>query len=251
MQTGKGLRLANVTFNNSPNTDHNKRLSAKPIQRQKRKSETSPSKTPISPTKDDEPRHSNESEEEVHFDGTRARKTYKNTKVRKRIQKPRNRKKTPKENVSRRIVKPKGKKSDSSEQTNGTVVHPDNEPNEGENLKVETTESETEWDLKSPGRSVESADTAEESSQDTIGCDSDISLIESVSDNSEDSAQENADDSSWTRQEDKVILQMFKEYGDGEHIYKNIQAVLSKRTVVDIRQRFRLLLSLLQEMSHV
>lgn len=107
--------------------------------------------------------------------------------------------------------------------------------------------------IKSPVRSIESADTCEESSQDTIeknNSDSDISIMNSESDNS-DFEFDSSNDSSWTRQEDKVILQMFKEYGDGEHIYKNIQQVLSKRTVNEIRQRFRLLLSLLQEMSHI
>lgn len=119
-------------------------------------------------------------------------------------------------------------------------------PNENETENFEI------FNQKSPARSIESC---EETSQDTLEKNSDSSISEIENSDSENSDFDqnfgNQNNEDWTRHEDKVILQMFKEYGDGEHIYKNIQQVLSKRTVNEIRQRFRLLLSLLQEMSHI
>lgn len=270
VQTGKGLRLANVTFNNSPNTDHNKRLSIKPTPRQKRKSETSPSKNPImSPTKEDEPRHSNESEDDFNTE-IKTRKPFRanvspKTKRRNRStpktisRKP----KTPKDTPVRRI-KPKTIIKKSDEEINKTgQTDPDVGQTDPDVGKTETAESEnevTEWDVKSPGHSIESMDTCEESSQDTIGPqnsdnDSDndsIIEVESVSENSDDS-EDNIDgeNSAWTRHEDKIILQMFQENGDGEVMYKKIQQSLTNRTVNEIKQRFNVLMSLLKQMSDV
>lgn len=67
MQTGKGLRLANVTFDS--NTDeHYKRLGCYPFSQNRRRPDNSPSKH-VSPSKDkecqDEARLSNESEDET------------------------------------------------------------------------------------------------------------------------------------------------------------------------------------------
>lgn len=316
VQTGKGLRLANVTFNNSPNTDHKSRLSVKPITRQKRKSETSPSKILMSPTKDDEPRHSNESEDDVNTETAHSKKiktlkafrTNSPSKSRKKptkistpkLQKPdcktketicKN--KTKVDTVSTASSSKKTKlipnkivnkseecgsdnlqevvipdsKSDTETTKNDTpeVNAVKNEQVETEQAKTESEPEAAEWDVKtSPGHSVESMDTCEESSQDTIDGpasesdnDSITEEVESViSENSEDSNSQHDDtlveteaSQSWTRDEDKIILQTFQERGDTPDVFNDIQKALPNRTVTEIRQRFHTLMSLLQEMA--
>lgn len=53
VQTGKGLRLANVTFDDSPNVDHFARLNCQTADKKKKRCESSsPSKLVSSPVKD-------------------------------------------------------------------------------------------------------------------------------------------------------------------------------------------------------
>lgn len=52
VQTGKGLRLANVTFDESPSVDHFARLNCQTADKKKRRCESSPSKQTASPIKD-------------------------------------------------------------------------------------------------------------------------------------------------------------------------------------------------------
>lgn len=54
---------------------------------------------------------------------------------------------------------------------------------------------------------------------------------------------------SWTREEDKIILQAFKQSKDNEETFKQIAETLKKRTVSDIKNRFDKLMSLLSQMA--
>lgn len=268
MQTGKGLRLANVTFNNNPNSDHGKRLSVQPLARTKKKSETSPSKNMMSPTKEEEPRHGNESEDDKEELAKPLKKPFRassSPKVRKRsrstpkqpLKKP---VRTPKDTLIGRRINLKSTKVDcvgkELDLTDGQV----GELGIDDKLEVCKTESETECDLKSPGHSTESMDTCEESSQDTIhrpnsDNDSDndsIVEVESISDGSEESGKdEDNEHGTWTRNEDKIILQMFQQHGDVETLFEKIQQSLTNRTIADIKQRFNILLSLLKKIKSV
>lgn len=228
----------------------------------------------MSPTKDDEPRHSNESEEDINADNISSRKlkTFRSNSPSKTRKKTTN-KSTPKikkDCVRNRIKtevptspnctkKTKSKIKNTEENSNELFA---SSPSKEDPTKHEATESETEvcdWDVKtSPGPSIESVDTCEESSQDTIpaqGSESDDSIeVESViSDNSDDSNDdtltEHENTHSWTRDEDKVILETFQQSGEEQKAFKAIQQRLPDRTILEIRQRFHVLMSLLQEMA--
>lgn len=255
-----------MTFNNNPSSDHYKRLSVQPAARTKRKSETSPSKNLMSPTKDEEPRHSNESEDDKEDVSKNLKKPFRITcspKVRKRNRS------TPKPTAKKSQRPPKeipvyrrkstkvdlmGSKSEELDLKDGYKVEEMSVDDKSEICKIE---SETECDLKSPGHSTESLDTCEESSQDTIhqpnsdnDSDESIGEVESVSDGSEESGKDDDNDrSSWTRNEDKIILQMFQQHTDNDVILSKIQELLSNRSITEIKQRFNILLSLLKKIK--
>lgn len=52
MQTMKGLRLVNITFDGNLSPEHIRRLNCNSLTKQKRRSDSSPSKHATSPTKD-------------------------------------------------------------------------------------------------------------------------------------------------------------------------------------------------------
>lgn len=54
---------------------------------------------------------------------------------------------------------------------------------------------------------------------------------------------------SWTREEDKVILQAFQQESDTEQTFNKINQRLSNRTVEEIQTRFQVLMQLLKEMT--
>ncbi|RZF46058.1 hypothetical protein LSTR_LSTR004771 [Laodelphax striatellus] len=56
-------------------------------------------------------------------------------------------------------------------------------------------------------------------------------------------------ESSWTREEDKVILQTFQQDGDSDKIFTKINAVLPLRSIPEIRSRFQVLMQLLNQMA--
>ncbi|XP_022189621.2 GON-4-like protein [Nilaparvata lugens] len=56
-------------------------------------------------------------------------------------------------------------------------------------------------------------------------------------------------ESSWTREEDKVILQTFQQDGDSDKIFTKINAVLPLRSLSEIRSRFQVLMQLLNQMA--
>lgn len=252
----------------------------------------------MSPTKEEEPRHSNESEDDVNIENNLLKKgksiksfrTTSPTKCRKKS----NNKSTPIKSVSKNTpskLKQKevanshsSKKGNAKQRLIKSEVIDDNktetlaspllkpvqietvtsldEATEKKVIKLETAENETDqpdWDVRvSPGHSVESMDTCEESSQDSLpvqGSESDDSIIlqEVESDNSEDSNEEmsteHENSQTWNRDEDKVILQTFQKNGDSQNVFKEIQHLLPGRSVPEIRQRFHILMGLLQEMS--
>lgn len=74
VQTGKGLRLANVTFDDSPNVDHFARLNCQTADKKKRRCESSsPSKQVASPVKDGFEERNNDSEDDLDCGGTKRR----------------------------------------------------------------------------------------------------------------------------------------------------------------------------------
>lgn len=84
----------------------------------------------------------------------------------------------------------------------------------------------------------------EESSQDN--CESDSNS--SISSNAHSQSDTNiGDDLTWTREEDKIILQTFQKENDKEHAYSSIAKKLTNRTVPQIRNRFQTLMTLLME----
>lgn len=161
------------------------------------------------------------------------------------------------------------------------------EPNTGTTLKEEsktTTEELMEWDCNtsvesieikpSPERSAESesgkyqhiykqtiyfkpfhfyAEFCEESSQDNMtDCEESIEETESIpSIHSENSNSNPCDETSWTREEDKIILETFQREGRNKEVFEQIATILKSRSSTQIKQRFQILLNLLQQMKEV
>lgn len=85
----------------------------------------------------------------------------------------------------------------------------------------------------------------EESSQDNCESDSNSSVssynIQSQSDSNA------GDEGSWTREEDKIILETFKRENDKETSFKLIADELKNRSVPQIRNRFETLMTFLMQ----
>lgn len=54
---------------------------------------------------------------------------------------------------------------------------------------------------------------------------------------------------SWTRDEDKIILETFRSMGNTEEAFQYMSNLLENRTVPEIKCRFEMLICLLQEMA--
>lgn len=91
-----------------------------------------------------------------------------------------------------------------------------------------------------------------ETSQDNINTDSDCST-ENINSpahlHSENSNSNPGDDASWTRDEDKIILETFRREGDKEETYQQIANLLENRSVESVKSRFQRLFNILQEMA--
>lgn len=83
----------------------------------------------------------------------------------------------------------------------------------------------------------------EESSQDNCGSDSNSS----VSSCNAHSQSDVNDEICWKREEDKIILETFKQENEKEEAFKIIAHQLKNRTVSQIRNRFQMLLNLIME----
>lgn len=53
----------------------------------------------------------------------------------------------------------------------------------------------------------------------------------------------------WSRDEDKIILQTFRQSSNNEATFEQISKLLPNRTLVEIKSRFHKLMSLLQQMA--
>lgn len=117
-------------------------------------------------------------------------------------------------------------------------------------------EHDVEHEIEQPSAESES-EFCEETSQDNINSDSEDSVeemeIESTSSNSP-GASENSntgEEISWSRDEDKVILQTLQSEGGTEDAFKLISECLENRTVTQVKQRFNTLLSLIRKMTDI
>lgn len=127
------------------------------------------------------------------------------------------------------------------------------------------TDDVTEWDCNTSMESIEvrhspehsggsESEFCEESSQDNINTETDESPeeIESLSNSpvhSENSNSNPSEDVSWTRDEDKTILETLRKEGGKEEAFICISEMLKHRTVSQIKDRFRTLMNLLQKMT--
>lgn len=66
---------------------------------------------------------------------------------------------------------------------------------------------------------------------------------------SENSNNSTSDDITWTREEDRIILQTFQTEGNNKETFKHVAEILGNRTVEQIKTRFYRLINLLQEMA--
>lgn len=92
----------------------------------------------------------------------------------------------------------------------------------------------------------------EESSQDNINTESDDSIeMDSLSNSPvhSDNSNSNTFEETWTRDEDKIILETFQKGINKDEAFARIAKSLENRTVSQIKQRFQMLMNLLQKMA--
>ncbi|XP_008195801.2 uncharacterized protein mute [Tribolium castaneum] len=242
INNGKSLRPAVVSFLTNPEKDHTIRLSATPP---RKRSDSSPSKQVVSPTKEnhtvEEPRQSHESEEEC--DGTKKKKT----------KAPRKRKVNPGKPAAKAKKEPKPKPVKSSPKRQNKKRAPKKPPEHKPGSKAGQAKrpAEQEIEYSEPAEFVElkvSSDHSGESGTECFGSSQEATNTDSedVVDSTKVSLQQNA---AWSREEDKTILQAFKERSDNEETFKHISEVLQNRSVAEIKNRFHKLMSLLQKMA--
>ncbi|KAK9701167.1 Myb-like DNA-binding domain [Popillia japonica] len=266
VHTGKGLRPAKITFEDN-NTEHYKRLGYQSsAHHHKRRSEVSPSKHLVSPNKDtqDDIRMSNESEDDVDYAKKKQQKLSKIPRKRrpkvKRDKKVLERQKV----VAIGVAKSKVVKRESADTTDKKLGIPDivqdniKEPCLNDPKSI--TEEVMEWDCNtsiestelklSPEHSAESE--SGETSQDNINTDSDCSAENLTSPthlHNENSNSNNCEEISWTKEEDKIILETFRRDGDKEETFQKISSSLENRSVSNVKNRFRTLLNIIQQMA--
>ncbi|XP_063919248.1 uncharacterized protein LOC135134483 isoform X2 [Zophobas morio] len=255
IQTGKGLRPAVVSFLTNSEKDHSKRLAAA----ERKRTEVSPNKQVTSPCKEnhtnEELQNSNESEDDENKKKNQKTKTPRKRKI-KDGSKPNV--KESKKSVSKTCGKiksetAKGAKSSPKRQSKKrpiTKKTPETKPGSSlgqqkrpaEEQEIEYSEPPEHAELKvSSDHSGESGSEFFESSQDITNTDEDSDDLANV--------QLTRQNASWTREEDKIILQAFRQSNNNEETFKQISKVLQNRSVVEIKSRFHKLMSLLQEMA--
>ncbi|KRT82144.1 hypothetical protein AMK59_3771 [Oryctes borbonicus] len=265
VHTGKGLRLAKVTFENS-SIDHYKRLGYQSsVHHHKRRSEISPSKHLVSPTKDaqDDVRMSNESEDDDYAKKKQQRLSKTPRKRRPKVKREKKildgHKLVPTGTSKLKIVK--SENVSSKEKKVGTLDQvQENVTDSGVNEPKPITEEAMEWDCNTSIESVElklspepSAESESgETSQDNINTDSDCSTENIASPthlHSENSNSNAGEEISWSKEEDKIILETFRREGDKEETFQQISNILENRSVVKVKSRFQTLLHFIQEMA--
>ncbi|XP_019876830.1 uncharacterized protein LOC109604740 isoform X2 [Aethina tumida] len=272
IQSGRGLRPATVSFLTNSNKDHNLRLTGKTVQSRKKRSDTSPSKqVNLSPTKDNV-----DEESEDDIDGKKKVKPRRPRKTKKQQDKKPSKEPSksskpktldqneteslqPEKPVRKRSVSKKSIKETKTEETikMDETREPETKPGFTGGQCKRLAEESLEWDCGtsiesmevkpcSPGTQTAESESefCEESSQDN--CESDSNS--SISSNAHSQSDTNiGDDLTWTREEDKIILQTFQKENDKEHAYSSIAKKLTNRTVPQIRNRFQTLMTLLME----
>ncbi|XP_018333346.1 uncharacterized protein LOC108742578 [Agrilus planipennis] len=272
IQTGKGLRLANVTFDGKSGPEHNIKLY---VEKQKKRSDSSLSKQ-ISPTKEsqDDGRTHADSEDDDR------KKTNQRTNRSPRKRKPKNTdaKGVDKEKTSTKtssgngrngcgkVCRQKGASTQSSPGTNIKIA-----TNSTGNLTVTTVRSSnsdkrslnddpTNYEANMPvesaelkmnsEHSTESESDVPESSQYNTNSETDESGEEAENMTTSPShSDKNSDDIIWTLDEDRIILETLQKEIDKDKAFEKIAESLENRTVFQIRQRFHTLMELLQQMT--
>jgi hypothetical protein len=258
IQTGKALRPAVVSFLTNPEKDHTKRLSAE----QRKRSETSPSKQVTSPNKEnqthEEPRHSNESDDEC--DGGK-KKNQRSAKTQKRKVK----------HCEKNVTKDSGKKNQKEVANSCDKVKSDNAKSSRKSPKRQTKKrniTTKKTPEHKPGSNIgqqkrlaeepeEPAELVELKVNSDHSGDSECEFCDSSQDSDDSSASasknHHTNDGSkevpWTREEDKIILQAIRQRNDNEATFKHISEILENRSLLEIKNRFHKLMSLLQQMA--
>uniref|UniRef100_A0A1Y1MDI7 Myb-like domain-containing protein n=1 Tax=Photinus pyralis TaxID=7054 RepID=A0A1Y1MDI7_PHOPY len=268
IQTAKGLRLANVTFNGNSGVDHHLRLNGLHADRRKRRSEVSPSKQFASPAKDSHDDHRISLDSEDDADGLK--------------RKGRTSKSPRKKRVKFRDANEKVAPIEVACETPLPSEIAENIPNSDENVKMAAAisnidecdganekpsmEDAGEWDCNtsiesvevrhSPEHSAESeSEFCEESSQDNINTETDESAeeLESLSNSPVHSDNSNSnhapEEVSWTRDEDKIILETLQKECGRDSAFVNISELLENRSVLQVKERVQTLMDLLQKMT--
>ncbi|KAI4468576.1 yy1 associated protein-related [Holotrichia oblita] len=263
VHTGKGLKPAKITFDDN-NIEHYKRLGYQSsVHHHKRRSEVSPSKHLVSPNKDtqDDIRMSNESEDDVDCAKKKQQRLSKIPRKRrpkvKRDKKVLDRQKVASVGAS----KSKVVKRESADTTDKKLDVPDidiKDPCLNDTKPI--IEEVMEWDCNTSIESTElklspepSAESESgETSQDNINTDSDCSaenLTSPIHLHNENSNSNNCEEISWTKEEDKIILETFRRDGDKEETFQQIANSLENRSVTNVKSRFRTLLNIIQQMA--
>lgn len=270
IQTGKGLRLANVTFKGDSGIDHNLRLNGLSADKRKRRSETSPSKQFTSPNKDNQDDHRILLDSEDDADGSKRKGRVSKSPRKKRVKfRDANEKVSYTEPIEIPSEDPVTlevfENVDSDPKTSGIETPTTIEDCNGVNEKP-SVDDIAEWDCNasiesveirhSPEHSAESeSEFCEESSQDNINTETDESAeeLESLSNSPVHSENSNSNHAHeevlWTRDEDKIILETLQKEGGKDSAFIRISELLESRSIVQIKERFQTLMNLLQKMT--
>ncbi|CAH0551760.1 unnamed protein product [Brassicogethes aeneus] len=280
IQSGRGLRPATVSFLTNTNKDHNMRLNGKSsgLHPRRKRSDTSPSKqVTVSPSKDNGDEESEEDvdgKKKVKAKTPRKRKKQPDKKQIKEPQKSsRNSKncdndkaetsgrtahKTIRKRIPKKVAKEIKTETDTKVERKSTEDELDTKPGSSEGQCKRLAEEPLEWDCGASMESVEAkpsspgtqtaeseSEFCEESSQDNCESDSNSSVSSCNAHSQSDS--NTGEDTSWRRDEDKIILETFQKENDKEHAFLLIAKQLQNRTVSQIRSRFQTLMTLLME----
>ncbi|KAF5275263.1 hypothetical protein FQA39_LY06923 [Lamprigera yunnana] len=259
VQTGKGPRLAYVTFPEDSTIDHNVRLNGTSLDKRKRRCEISPSKQFTSPVKDshEDMRLANDSEEDTEC-----------TRKKGRLTKSPRKKKVKCRNLDDKIPssEPTETQIDICDR-NFTTSNLESKIESVENQNtLKKPEDDSEWDCNAAIKFVENkhspdhsagseSEFCEESSQDNINTETDDSAeeLESLSNSPVHSENSNSnlpdEDITWTRDEDKIILETMQKEGGKDEAFTKISKILETRSILQIRERFQILMNFLQKLA--
>ncbi|CAH1164288.1 unnamed protein product [Phaedon cochleariae] len=278
IQSGKCLRPASVSFLTNPNVDHNIRLMGKSsnVIQKKKRSDSSPSKQTASSSKEIV-----DDETDDDLDGKRKPKKKPPKRPKKQPEKSPDPAKQPS-----LPTKPRPRTSSLAKDSKPAAKRkPGAGKKPPDDRKPEKTETETEEERgasseaskpgATEGQQKRPADdslewgehsTAGESSGEVKPGSPDQQTAESESEFCEESSQDNCESdsnssvssftnqeqsyklsSSWRREEDKVILEVFQKENDKDNAFRIIAGELKNRTVDEIKSRFNVLMKLLME----